>query len=240
MATTRKSIRGVFYLTVILVTTLVCGIFGFVNYKIEEERKLGELDELAGLTAERLALNLSIPLWNISHGLVTTLVDAELKGPHIRMITVLDEDRQTVVASRYQADDGSMVDAEGRDIDRSELISTNSRVMHKSDFVGELRIFLTTERVREELQEGLINTLILTVLLIVILCAVIAISLNRLVVSPMISLSEIAGNMARGNFRQSIPHIGRGEVASLSDNLRKLQTSFQVALNKLAQRQKDS
>lgn len=239
MATSRKSIRGIFYLTVILVTTLVCGVFGFVNYKIEEERKLTELDELAELTAERLALNLSIPLWNISHGLVTTLVDAELKGPHVRMITVRDEDRQTIVASRYQAEDESLLDAAGRDIATANMISTTSDVMHKSDFVGELGVFVTTERVRKELQEGLINTLILTVLLIVILCAVIAISLNRLVVSPMISLSEIAANMAKGNFRQNIPHIGRGEVGSLSDNLRKMQSSFQIALNKLAQRQGD-
>jgi len=226
-----KSIRTSFYFTVILTVAAVCTIFGFVNFKLDEAKKISDLEGLADLSSERLSVNLAIPMWNINPGLIKTLIDAELKEPNVALITVLDEDRSSVIVSRKESSDGSFVDAPDADV--SGYILRTKDVVHKKDLVGEVHVYLSDKIVREELKSGLLNTLMLTVVLIAVLCLIIGISLNRLVVSPVIALSNVASKMAKGDFSQQIRVSGNGELASLASNLKRLQSSFIIALKRL-------
>ncbi len=231
MATKTRSLRGNFYLTVVITISIVCGIFGYVDYKMSEGRMMAELNLQSKLSVGRLALNLRVPLWNISPGLVTTVVDSELKGPSAALITILDEDEKTIVTSRFKNSSGTIVDASN--VNTSHYILASQKIYHKKDLVGEAKVYFTDQTVREELRKGLLNTLVLTVLLIVILCLILGFSLNRLVINPIIYLSDVASKMAKGDLKQTIEVEGKGELASLSANLKKMQLSFKVAIKRL-------
>jgi nitrate/nitrite-specific signal transduction histidine kinase len=231
MSNKRSSIRSVFYVTIILAVGVICAVFGIYDYKVSESRQLEELQTQLERTADRLALNLATPLWNISPGQVQTIVDSELESPNVTLITVLDEDKSTVVSSRMKTDAGQIQDSTNPDTD--DFLLSTTEVSYRNDVVGEVQLYLSEENLRRNLRNGLINTLFLTLLLTVTLCAVLGISLSRLVIRPVITLSDVAANMAKGNFDQPIDIEGRGELASLSFNLKRLQTSFQIAINRL-------
>ena len=226
-----KSIRPKFYFTIITAVIIVSLTFAFAQYKISEDQKLNKLRTQTELTTNRLLLNLAIPLWNIAPKSVGAVVDSELQERNIYLIVVKDEDKETTITARKKSFDNSIIDTD--ETPPINLIISTKEIMHKGTLVGEVTVYVTEEFVRKELTIELGITLFFAVMLSLILCLILGLSLNKLVISPIIELSDISAEISTGKFNQEIDLNYKGEIAILAKNLNKIQYSFQVLFRKL-------
>ncbi len=233
-----RSIRPHFYFTIIAAVVIVGLLFAFAQYKFSEKNNLNKLRTQTELTTNRLLLNLSIPLWNISPNSVGAVVDSELEEQNIYSIVVKDEDKESIITSRKKMADGRIVDTE--ESPRANLIVSQKDVLYKGSLVGEVTVYATEEHVRSDLSRELLITIFFAVILALILCLILGLSLNRLVIAPVIDLSNISANIAKGDFEQDIDLDRKGEIATLAENLDKIQISFQILYRKMRKTNRSS
>lgn len=94
------SIRSKVILITLICTTLILAAVGVFDalQVVDQERK--RLRDLAGVTAERLAQHLMLPVWDLDKERVDSALEAEMLEKNLQAIVVFDEDGSTIMSAK--------------------------------------------------------------------------------------------------------------------------------------------
>lgn len=218
----------------IITATLVLGVAGFLYYRYTETTKTAELQQLAEVTADRMAQHIEIPMWDVDYEQVGKLLEAEMKEAKIFGIVVRDEDRKTLFAARERRPGGRIVESNG-DVTGNFAFARRD-VMRGDKAIGAVTVFLSPSFLERELVRFAWGIGLVVVVLDLLMLVFISIALGRVVVTPLEVLARHAERISRGDLRQEIEVRSRDEIGYLATTLNRMQHSLRVAISRLRRR----
>ena len=184
-----RSLRNRFVLLIVLITSLVLGLFGLVSYLDSSTRLQQQLDRQIDAMAARLTVSLPPVVWRFDTLQVEKTVVSELGAPEVVAIDVLDDSRTLIYrAQRDKPTQTSPAAAQPlrADIERSFALRFDNEGVVEN--LGSVVIHASRAPIRESLQRELVRLVLLTVALNLTLIAALYFTLRVTVLRP---LSEV-------------------------------------------------
>lgn len=229
-----KSIRTRILFAVIVTTTLVLGMSGYLMFQYTEISKTRELEQLAEATADRLSQHIELPLWNVDYDLVGKLLTAEMKEQKLARVEVYDKTGDTPLAVRMRDSDGNIVTTTTPPA--SGLVLAERSVTHDNKPLGTIRIFITRTHLERELRyfAWAIASMVLAVNIVILV--LIGTILGRIVITPIETLAAHAERISHGDFSREIQIHTSNEISRLAANMNRMQLSLKIAIERLTKK----
>lgn len=206
---------------VIVIMTLST-LYGAVSMRTQLK---DELAVLAKNTGERTAESLSNAMWNMDSEAAEKLILAELRESRIHALLLFDTNGDYIVG-KQRNEDNIIVDKTSDDlIYKDDFLSISVDVMYGDELIGELTIQVTTKFMLEKLRSYYIYELRKALLLTTTLMILMYLTLHKLLISPLSSLTTSANALSQGNLETTIISNGIGEVGELADALEVFKTN---------------
>jgi two-component system sensor histidine kinase/response regulator len=187
-----RSLRTQFVWLVVLIASVVVGLFGVLNYLDSRARLQRQLDRQIDGIAGRLAVSLPPVLWRLDMQQVEKTVVSELASPEVLAIEVRDEGG-TVLFRAHRgaaADDGPPADADV--IVRRVAL----RQDEAAENLGSAVVHATRAPIRAALQRELVRLVLLTLALDLTLIAALYFALRAMVLRPLFGVRDALSGIA--------------------------------------------
>ncbi len=207
--------------------------FGYYRFQIESSDARDQLQEELTTTSERLAISLDSPLYSFHDEGIRDVILSEMNNPDIVGIYIVDP---WISGQKYWYSK----DTRGNPIvvnefpDHNSYISKSSPIIHDSEEIGDVIVFISTERMNAQLEANLISIVIQIIVLDILLIIFVIYILRVKVIRPIIKLESGAQEISGGNLNQYIETKGEDEIAQLgqafnimTNNLKKSQMEIQ-------------
>ncbi len=205
----------------IMLTTIILGLFvGFQMYRIRS-RKMAELTRIANEVAEKLAVNLVTPLWNFEMDQAEKVILAEMHDHVIYAILVRNAvDSERIELGKIRNDAWDIIDAGAEAPDERILIARD--VILDAESLGVVEVYVTQQFLKQEL---LRETLELGLVMLVLDCALVlalTVAMKRLLLRPIQQLLSNADAIAAGDLNRQIVLDQQDEIGDLAQAFRSM------------------
>ena len=235
MATTKiawyRTIRIKLIAVIILVTSTILGMTGYLAYRYIDQREYAQLSELAEVSAMRLAHHLVIPMWNLDREQVSDLLAAEMQERRVAAIVIRDEDSSTLFAAKERARDGSVVESIGSVA--GDFVVADMKVLRNDEEIGTVSVFVTPRFTDLELQNFGQGVVVTVLILNILIFLVMMMMLGRLLINPIMMLAAGAERISTGDLNQKFDTTRRDELGYLATTFSKMQSSLRLAIRRL-------
>lgn len=209
----------------VAIITGVLALFGCYEYVHTRSSALKELNELADTQIERLSQLLVFPLWEMDDPLVGKTIVSEMTDKRIFAILVAAPDMS----------DGRKRDAQWRLINAREDISGDyiyrgRNIKHENKTIGTVKIYITKQFMEEHLSRRMHELLLTVITLNLVLLSFLFVMLNKIVISPVKQLVNIAISIADGDFSKNIAVRRRDEIGDLANAFSHMKETIDRAL----------
>ena len=196
----RRAISTRLVATMVLVTLVTMSVFSSVQVYLNFEKQYEDLNERAQLVASRVSSAVQPTIWNIfqqsversyTEEFAAAVLDAELSGSEVNGIRVYGNFGHLFMG-RVKQNDGEIVTyQQARDAinlrDSFEKVSIPIR--QGAMTIGRVDVFYTTEKIWQGLRQQIILTIVEVLFLSVVIVAILYVTLNKALISPLASLS---------------------------------------------------
>ena len=195
------------------------------------------MQELAEVSATRLARHLSLPMWSLDRDQVSELLTAELAEQRVSAIVVRDEDGRTLFAAKHRTADG-IVDSDGEV--SGNLINVNRDVKLGDENIGVVSIYVSPETMLYELRQFRQGAVITVLLVNLVIIFIMLFLVGRVIIQPLQKLTLAAERMSKGDLNQSLDLRSKDEIGYLSTAFSRMQNSLKFAMQKLVQSRRNA
>ena len=164
--------------------------------------------------ADVLSRGMAVAVWNLDRGVAHELVDAVMRNPDVVNVTVTDEFGDVFVQSE------SRIAPEGPTLrEQRDIVFNGARI-------GGLTVEMTPQRVRHDVHLELLRFGAALALQMGLAFLVIWWLFNRRVLQPLLSLSQEAHRLARGEWEQPLAMRDQDEMGELAVALDAMRTDL--------------
>ena len=232
------SIQAKIIITSVAMTTFFLLGFAAYDYRVNSDQKYNDLQQSANIVAERLAVNLSIPLWDLDNILVGETLDAEMLNPNVFALVLVDSDGSSVFTAKQRDTDWAVQDIDDKTtfiegIQRESDFSSLRDIKYKGEKIGTIRVFFTSRFIVQQLNEILITTLVTIIILDVMIFIAFLFLLRIVVIKPIMILSESVERMSRGELDIQLKLNRRDEIGLVANAIERMQISLRIAMGRL-------
>ncbi len=190
-----RSLRNRFVLLIVLITSLVLGLFGLVSYLDSSARLQQQLDRQIDAMATRLTVSLPPVVWRLDNLQVEKTVVSELGAPEVVAIDVLDDSRALIYrAHREGRTQSSAAKPVQADIERSFALRFDNAGTVEN--LGSVVIHASRAPIHESLRRELVRLVLLTVALNLTLIAALYFTLRVTVLRPLSEVRDALQDIA--------------------------------------------
>ncbi|MGH1439084.1 MAG: HAMP domain-containing protein [Cellvibrionaceae bacterium] len=228
------SVQAKIILVVVLLVSLVLGLYALVEVNRKKTLMDAELSNLADVAAKRLTENLRIPLWNLDSELVAGSIEAEMLAKDVEAIFVFDGKGEELVAASQRRSNWLAVAADKSQINGySDRVKTETYINHKNEVIGRVVVFVTKKFRLDDLYRS-ISVLLFTLLFLdVAIFIVLFLVINRVLKKPIVELSDAANQISRGDFNVVIETDRGDEIGVVANSIDRLQVSLKMSIDRL-------
>lgn len=204
-------------LLVLLTTTVLLIFFGWQRIQVETGRLTQNLQVTLETNSRWLATALSLPLYNYDDATVTAICNSLLSHPDIVQVVVRANERTDFyprgeIEAIEKAPDG--------------YISIDRHVTHQGIILGDIKVYMSTKNLREQIRSVTTISLIQIVVLDIFLVAALIFFISRTFIKPMEQLRHASGEIADGNLQHTIAIQSNNELGLLATNLETMRISM--------------
>ncbi len=209
-----KSLLFKLGIIVVLITTGVLIVLGAYTYQTNYNTLRSELQENLELTADRLSISLRAPLYTFHEEGVRDVILSEMNNNAIAGIFVI-ETWENTQKYWYVNKNGEIRNAD-EIISGSQYVSISKKIIQNDDEIGEIRVFLSTRQMEENLRETLFLKIIEIIVVDIVLVVLIIMFLSVRVFKPILKLKKAALEIAKGNLNAKVNIKSKDELGELA------------------------
>lgn len=208
-----RSVAVTVSIALVAVTTIFVAARAVHLSYMARARLLSDLRVLAAADADRTAIALELPIWNIDRAQIDRVIEGTFRAPEILAVVVEAAGRRHAMARdaswRPLPFDGAVVEAGTLREDRDVVLG--------GDRIGSLSVYVTQRFADEELRKTLFTHLAGAVLVAVAMVGSLWMLLRRAVILPLRSLERYAHAVSLGTRPDAAPSGARfqGEMEGL-------------------------
>lgn len=230
------SIRTKVILITLICTTLILAAVGIFDalQVVDQERK--RLRDLAGVTAERLAQHLMLPVWDLDKERVDSALEAEMLEKNLQAIVVYDEDGSTIMSAKERDHNWQVAGSSGSIA--SSFAQASAEIVSGAQVIGRVDVHVSDHFIQQEVQAQVVLEIVRALLLNVAILLVLLLLLGRFLIAPIRRLAEQASDISSGQLNTVIDVKSNDELGLLADSVTRMQKSLIVAFKKIRQANK--
>lgn len=222
----RRSIMIQISVAVVVITTIVLTVFGVYRFTVESEMIRKQLSDTLAMAVKRMTISLRTPLFNYAEDETRSIIISEMDDPSIEAISVTEPDEASPRYSYSRAEDGSIRSA-ALSANGPDLISARSNILFKGENLGEVTVFMSTEKSQKHLQDMIVSNVIQILLLDLTLIFLVIILLKSKFVKPITELTKSVSQMSQGDLDAHIAAGSRDEIGLLASSFSRMRTAIQ-------------
>ncbi|WP_320169156.1 response regulator [Maridesulfovibrio sp.] len=205
---------GLLIIFISLITFVISGAYDYTSMRGE---MLRELNEKADGLVERLSESLITPLWNVDQAAINRIILSEMIDKRIEAILVTEDNGKNVFSGKTRDREWNIIDFDNWPTGR--LIKRKAEISIMGQPIGAVEVFLTPKFIQDELYQSLLKSLMRTVLLVVLLMVTLFVTMHRILISPIIRLTQTAKQISVDkNYSARVNFKSQGEMKTLLDN----------------------
>ena len=242
---TRQSIARVVALALVVVTTLVLGLFAAYNYQSEQQRRKERLLEDQSTWVEQLAVALEPPVWNFDRQQIDEIIESSMRDREILTVIVQLADRHATRQVRTRDAKWQVIASTDPPPPEGKWIASRD-ITGADETLGRVTVHVTPRFLEEALARTLRWMLLTIAVFDALLTTCLYMLLKWLVLRPLsqlenhaVALSEGTGELAALEalrFRGEIERLRRA-VAGMVTQLRRRFAELQLTTASLREAQ---
>jgi PAS domain S-box-containing protein len=243
-----------FRISIIVITTLVVvmGALGYLQFtKIKNEVNNGFM-ETAGLISSRLSSNLGLSLYALAPEFAFQILFAEMNNKSVYTILVYEKNdlniRGEFFAGYTRNENWQIVPLEGFVMESIDHQTIGDEFVEVSDIIykderqniviGMVEVYMTRKFAEASIQQAAV-TLILSTALVTLIIGACLLYLLQLATKPIISLTKISTEIAKGNFNYKVDVKAKNEFGLLADSFARMGISIKQQIHSLEKENAD-
>ncbi len=205
-------------LMIVAVTTLVLSGFACYTYVSNRSRLQNDLMLLADNTMEQLSEALVEPMWEVDRTRIDDLIASEMTEKRVFAIEVSINAEPPITIGKKRDKDKKLTDAAEGIADRniSAYLSRKKQILKNSKVLGSVGIYLSTQYLRQELRQSVMNIFITVVILNIVLVAAMLVLVSRNLIRPIHAIAECLKGIAAGDLTSCISIRTNDELEELA------------------------
>jgi len=212
-----KSLMLQLGVVVVLMLTIVIGLFGYYNYVTERDRLKNDLDTSLAITADRLSIGLHAPLYTFHSEGIEDVIRSEMRNHIVVGIYILEEWEIEPTYAYTRTKDGGVIGLDSVDEFIAQgYLNTSRKIIHEENDLGEVHVFMTTQYMEEQLLGVMFSNIIQIIIVDGVLIFMIISLLNISVIVPIKELKKATTEIARGNLDTKIEFRSKDEIGQLA------------------------
>ncbi|GAB6094665.1 hypothetical protein JCM14469_09170 [Desulfatiferula olefinivorans] len=208
-----QSIQTKLAIILISVTTLILGIYGVVQYRMDSRAKIRTLGIDAEQTAVRIATTLASPLWDFDDQQMDDAIVSEMRAKNTFAILVKEQGREAILAGKMKDSDGSIIPAR-EPIAGNHMVKTID-IIHNKTVLGTVTLYTTKRFVEQELRQSMITIAIANLFTNLALLITLFVSMSRYIIRPVYRIADFAAVLKTGDLSLRLPE-GVDEIGRMS------------------------
>ncbi|MCP4689908.1 MAG: HAMP domain-containing protein [Desulfobacterales bacterium] len=231
-----NSIQVRFSAVLFLLTTVILAGFAVYSYITTKNQMESDLNLLAKITASRLSIHLSQPLWDLEDEKVGDSIHSEMLDKQIYAIIVRDSDGKSIFSGRQRNKKWESVQTK-KNI-RGKYIKNSKKIIYKrkNEKIGVVEVYLTSRYIKEALNQSIIKIVITAAILVVAIFITIFLSMRKMIIQPIMKLTAVSEKMSMGNLDVEIDTRSNNEIGVHARSIERMQASLNMALKRMRQR----
>jgi signal transduction histidine kinase len=195
-ATKHMSVKWRTILSVVSVITLIMGLSSLWTIWFSTQQDIADLNDRGQLLTEMQAKSLGQSMWDLNTDNMKASILALKKDKDFRYASVTDKD-------------GSIIVQEGDPIDLEDSLHFKAPVQFKNaaedSLLGELRLALSQESLRQQQWESLVAELKIFAILLLATVGTIYGVISYFIIKPLTTVTKVMSKMADGDLDHVIP-----------------------------------
>ncbi len=216
----------------IFLTTVILLVYALFNYQMEKSAMNEEISLFAEITTTRLSNHLVEPFWALDDDLLKDSINSEMMDKQIYAILIRDRNGKTIYMGRKRGKNWNIIETTD-EINDSSLTMRRMNIVKGDDKIGAVEVYLTPEFMEEELKRSTIYMIIAVIILDIILFISIYSILKRMIIRPIMQLTDAAEQMSMGDLNVQFNIRTKNEIGLLIKALERMQTSLRFAMERL-------
>ncbi len=192
----KSSIQVRMSLIPVLVATIVLGIYISYNFLATKNRMEAELREASVNTSTRLASSLVLPMWDDNKIVVESAILSDMQVKSLYAIIVTEGKGEKVYSGKVRGKKWSIVETKENIV--GKFIQESRKIEKDGEKLGQVTVFYTTKFLAGELRNALIKSIVTMLFLNIAILAAIIISVRKLVIKPLMYITEGMHDIAGG------------------------------------------
>jgi methyl-accepting chemotaxis protein len=192
----------IFQFAAILATTIIFGIYLYISNRNKE---IFDLTEQTDRVKERIAFNLSTPLWNFDSASYDKILAQEMKDKYLFAIVLNQEEKY--LTGKIKSDKGEIKIIEDISKEAGNLEKVFKVKKEKINYmdagvskeIGEVVLYITDNPIKENLSVFLIQTIIQSLFLTIVLSLITYLIIKTFLNKPLVTFKEIFSKGASGD-----------------------------------------
>ena len=219
----KTSIALMVAVALVMVTTLVLGALGVINYRSAKSRELENVRLSLVLDADQIAPSLDLPVWNFDRPEIAKVTESMMLDPILQAIVIQSADKQTVICARERDSQGKTKSLE-KEFPAAGFLVEKRDITFNSETLATVTLFGTTKSVDVKMKNILVWTVFNILSLDLILILGLYLLLWWLVLKPLKILERHAAAVSTGGGDRSVIERTqfRGELENLRGSLAKM------------------
>jgi len=231
-----SSIQVKMSLILIILTTIIFAGFILYNSTRTQQRMNDQLAQFGNITATRLSQSLVMPLWNLADKEIGGSITSEMMDKRIAAIIMRDSNGKSMLYGWARDPNWNAVEAENPSINTGDFIVSSEKIVKGEETIGVVEVYLTGKFIREELNRTVFELVITALILIIAISGAVFLGFRRLLVQPIMQLTNAAKQMSLGDLNVDIAIHSNNEIGLLATAIRRMQTSLRLAMDRLRRR----
>lgn len=238
----KKSIS--FKVILILISTIivVMSVMSFYSFYTQKNRAEANLKRNAAQTAEELSYSLIYPFWNVIDKEIRKTINLAMEDENVYAVIVNDYDGKFYMGSKKN-DNGETVDIDPEIYNRAEFenkfLNLEKRVIKENEVIGFVEVIITDKYLNDFLKRLVLRLLLQTAVLSIIIIFAVFISLNYLILSPLIVLEHAVEKVKEKDFSVRADIKSSDEIGRLANTFNLMLVQLETSFDKIEQQFKE-
>lgn len=229
-----KSIQFKFGAILSAVIILILVIFTMITLFATKKRMTAELNQLALNTATRMSKSMLTPLWELDESQAQENIYSEMLDKKIYGVIVKDNDINAIFQGGRR--DKNWQIQQTKEMIDGDFISSNQIINKDDEIIGSVEVYVTKKYMHDESFGAVRNLMITTLILISSILITTFLTMQRIVIQPILFLTESAEEISLGDLKAEIAHHSEDEVGHLAIALDRMRESLKIALIRCEER----
>lgn len=216
----------------VLLIVVIMGSFMAVNYVTEKKKMDTELEISSLNVAKRLSVYLVESFWSLDDVILQESLKSEMMNRNIFAINLFDRGGEKIYLG-YARNDAWQLEKNDKDIKENGLITATETIIKDGKTIGKVEVFFTPKFFDKEFSLSMYRSIITSFLLLVAVTFAVSTVLNRMILSPILRLTNVADQISVGELDVTIPIESNDEIGLLAEAFTRMKVSMVYAIKQL-------